>query len=652
MTGWISWSRAEDIVSLLSLSAIGLAVVVMPFFLGGNGLEGESILFILTGFVAYFSWKSDPSAFSRAITRPISIVFFLFLCAMVPSLVRSADQFSSLTSFLNWIALFIIFTSASVVVDSPRREGFLIGVAIASGVLLSLVGLNDFLHTTNFGYLRLTSTFGQHNAFGGFLLLPLALLIGRFFQSAGRVRVGYGLLLIVTGSAFILTFSRGSWASLLFGGLTSFLLFRKEAWELAKNRKVLVAGVSVALIIAGVVLTMVHLSAVRAAGEAQTIGVFTGETLKENALTARLHYFADALTIIKHNLVYGVGLRHYGEAVKLYKDTPAFYASSPHNEYLKVFAETGVFGGILFIVLLIGIVVGASRTLLVAGEGAWLIRAALVAGGVAVFAHLGIEVDWGYVGNQILFFALAGAVCHAPREGTRLSVYGVGRLLALVVILAGVCVSFAGALYWHQLYHTDRGSLFLNQGKFTEAFLELKEAQRFSDWNYSPHYFTALVLERSSRLAIDPEKKQSLLRAALVEMNHAIARKPEKPLFYSWQALIYQELGDDEGYQRALEMTVTYNPVEGIYEYDQLAALYNKKGAHDKVIALAEKVLPYYPLDMYANPYWVNPDKEVVWKQVADICLQASIAYAKTGDHARSKGELARMAQYRAVISK
>lgn len=652
MTGWISWWRAEDIVSLLPLAAIGLTVVVVPFFLGGNGLEGESILFILTGFVAYLSWKSDPSAFSRAITRPISVVFLLFLCAMVPSLVHSADQFSSLTGFLNWIALFIIFASASVIVDSPRREGLLTGAAIVGGIILSVIGLNDLLHTANFGYLRLTSTFDQHNAFGGFLLLPLALLIGRFFQSAGRVRAGYGLLLVVAGSAFVLTFSRGSWVSLAVGVLVSAFLFRKEAWALAKDRKALVAGVSVALIIAGVVLMMLHLSAVRAAEQAQTVGVFTGETLRENALTARLHYFADAFAVIEHNLVYGVGLRHYGEAVKLYKETPAFYASSPHNEYLKMFAETGVFGGILFIALLIGIVVGASRALLAVGEGAWLTRAALVAGGVAVLAHLGIEVDWGYVGNQILFFALAGAVCHVPREETRLSVSGAGRLPALVVILAGVCVSFAGALYWHQLYHTDRGSLFLNQGKFTEAFLELKEAQRFSGWNYSPHYFTALVLERSSRLAADPEKKQSLLRAALAEMNHAIARKPEKPLFYSWQALIYQELGDDEGYQRALEMTVAYNPVEGIYEYDQLAALYNKKGAYDKVIALAEKVLPYYPLEMYANPYWENPDKEVVWKQVADICLQASIAYAKTGDQMRSKGELARMAQYRAVISK
>ena len=67
---------------------------------------------------------------------------------------------------------------------------------------------------------------------------------------------------------------------------------------------------------------------------------------------------------------------------------------------------------------------------------------------------------------------------------------------------------------------------------------------------------------------------------------------------------------------------------------------------YDKAIALAHKVLPYYPLDLYANPYWVNPDKETVWKQVADIYLQLSLAYTKTADSAHAKAARISARQY------
>jgi tetratricopeptide (TPR) repeat protein len=167
--------------------------------------------------------------------------------------------------------------------------------------------------------------------------------------------------------------------------------------------------------------------------------------------------------------------------------------------------------------------------------------------------------------------------------------------------------------------------------------IELKEANRFGHFDFSPFYFSSLVYERASHLASDPTKKEELLTKARINMEQAIARKPEKPLFYSWEALIYHELDDTHGYRTALEMTIRYNPVEGIDEYEQLALLYNQEKEYAKVIALAHKVLPYYPLDLYTNPYWVNPDKETIWKHVADIYEQLGIAYTKTGDAARAK---------------
>lgn len=658
MNDLIRWFQEEDTVSLVPLLAIGILIIVTPIFLGGNGYEGESFLFLLTGPIAYFTWKSDPDAFYKAIRRPVSIVFFLFVCATALSLIPSADRFSSLTSLVNWIALYTVFISASVVVSREKCREILSNTVIISAAVLSVVGIYGFLlYTSNFGYLRLTSTFDQHNAFGGFLLFPLALLLGRLCAAKSlKAFALWGAALTLVGSTFILTFSRGSWVSFVFGVIVAIFFSRKKAWELLKDKKVLIAFFGVGLAITTVSWGALHFTSKQAAAESQTVGVFTGETIRENALTARLQYFRDALVVIKHNPILGVGIRHYGEAVKLYKDTPAFYASSPHNEYLKMFAEVGVIGGFMFTVLIVLMLVKLLRsTRRAADSDTWPMQAGLLAGGVAVCAHLGMEVDWGYVANPLLFFALMGSLYNEQGEEQETPVLRESSLLVrtatTLVILVAVVVSLLGVGYWHQMYHTEQGVVLLHQNKLSDAFLELKEAYRFSDFNPSPHYFAALTLEQASRLTPDVARKKSFLTEALGEMHRVIQLKPKRPLFYSWQALIYQGLGDDAGYQQALEMTVKYNPIEGIYEYGQLVTLYNSKKEYEKVITLSNKILPYYPLDMYANPYWVNPEKGTVWRQVAEIYTQLSIAYAEMGDSTRAKEAKTKALLYNTNVS-
>ena len=640
MNDLIRWFREEDTVSLVPLLAIGFLIIVTPIFLGGNGFEGESLLFFLTGPIAYFTWKSDPDAFYRAIRRPVSIVFFLFVCATALSLIPSADRFSSLTSVLNWIALYVIFVSTTIVVDSKKRIYFLVHATILSALILSVVGLYGLLHTSMFGYLRLTSTFDQHNAFGGFLLIPFALLIGRFLESKTRNAVlVWGGFLIVVASTFVLTFSRGSWVSLVFGVGIALIVFRKKVWALVQNRKILAGILGVLILTGGVVFGMLHLTSKLAEAENQGIGVFTGETVENNALTARLQYFRDALRVIRENPLYGIGLRHYGEAVKLYKDTPAFYASSPHNEYLKFFAEIGVFGGLLFIIFILLILAKTGKEALISSKtDDWILSFSLLAGSVAVAVHLGMEVDWGYVANPLLLVALMGAFYGITQKGREIgennsSVRGV----AILLLLGAVTVSMVGIGYWYQMYHIEQGVILLHQDKLGDAFLEFKEAHRFSDYNSGPHYFSALTLEKAAHLTSDTTKQKQFLLQASEEISSAIVLKPKKPLYYSWQALIYQELGNEEGYRKALEMTIKYNPVEGVYEYAQLTALYNVEKRYKDCIAIAEKILPYYPLELYNNPYWENPDKGLVRKQIASIYTQLSLAYTKTGDVVRAK---------------
>jgi len=121
--------------------------------------------------------------------------------------------------------------------------------------------------------------------------------------------------------------------------------------------------------------------------------------------------------------------------------------------------------------------------------------------------------------------------------------------------------------------------------------------------------------------------------------------KPRKPLFHSWKALLLMERGDAAGAERAYADTIRYNPIEALYEYTQLANLYIGQKRYDDVIALLPRVLAAYPPALYDNPYWVNPDKLLVWEQVGSLWLALGVAYRETG-----RGEDARHALEQALI--
>ncbi|MEK7604282.1 MAG: O-antigen ligase family protein [Patescibacteria group bacterium] len=650
---WLMSVNAADRPSFFALLALGLLLVVVPFYHGGARYEAQLFLFFLSGPFAYFAWRHRREAFQRALCEPVSVLFLLLLGAMALSFIPSADRTTTGINVLHWVGYYVAFISARLVVDSRPRFEFLTAVAMVSAGLLALWGIVELFFTNNFGYLRLASTFNDHNAFAGFLLLPLVLLYARTATAKTRVSaIGWGVCGTLVSAAFVLTFSRGSWLSLLIALVLGAALFFRPVVALARTRVVAVRILALLACSALLVAGLLALTQQRAATQGQEVGVFTGETLEANALTARLHYFDDALTIIRHNPLMGVGLRTYGEAVKRYKDTPAYYASSPHNEFLKLFAEIGLLGGLLFTLLVFVIVWSLYRSARQDdSSGEEVARSAVFIGAVATILALCMEVNWGYAANPLLFFLIVGAVYGQRGIVTPERVHRWGRGLAILVLGSAAAISCFSISYWYDSYHLEMGLAYLSNQKYDAALAEFRTATRLGDFDFSPHFHAATTLERLSHLTNDPTKRRALLEEALDEIHRSIEKKPKKPLFYSWEALIYRELGDEEQYEAALLKTITFNPVEGIYEYEQLMQLYVQQKAYEKAIAIAKRILPSYPPELYANPYWVNPYKKVVWEQVANVYLQASTAYARLGDTAQASDMAALAKQYFATAS-
>jgi O-antigen ligase len=564
------------------------------------------------------------------------------------SLIPSSDKFYSFQAWACWIALFLVFVATSAFTDSATRLRKITWTVVASATAASLLGLYGLYINGNIGYLHVESLFNEHNAFGGFLLIPLCiLLLGILEEKNGIEKWLWLAASSIVGAAFILTFSRGSWLSLITAFALTMVIFRSKIFLKLRNKKILMSIGIAALGIILISFGMYEAIALKAASENSTVSIYAGETLESNTITARLHYFQDALTVIAKKPILGVGVKHYGEAVKLYKDTPAFYASSPHNELLRQTAETGIIGGALFALFMLLTLYGAYRTVSHAQTELSIVSVSIFTGLLAVAFHICIEVDWGYVANPLLFVVFAGVLSGKLFSGFDFqSVTSRTRFTLALFPLTGLALALWGLGYWYESYSLDLASIAATERNYDEAIIDVQKAKFISNLDPASHYIAATLYEHIAHTTPLPILQQDRLQKSLDEIRFAIALKPQKPLFYSWEALIANDMGSTTLRQKALENTVRFNPVEGVEEYSELAYLYNAQKEYDKTIALANKVLPYYPPELYANLYWINPDKPGVWRIISNIYTQLGVAEKNKKNKTEAKDAFAKALQY------
>ncbi len=176
--------------------------------------------------------------------------------------------------------------------------------------------------------------------------------------------------------AVILSLARGSWIGLV----TAAVLLTVFAWfRLSKDEK---RSYILSLATAGVLIGIVLLP-------------FSGriyERLTEDdqgAAAIRIPLMQNALLMIEDNAVVGVGLSGYRSTMMRYDETGMFvstvFGNPVHNIFAHITAETGIFGGILFSILLLYGIIEAIRA---ARSGDRLIAALSVGAAICIIAFI------------------------------------------------------------------------------------------------------------------------------------------------------------------------------------------------------------------------------------------------------------------------
>ena len=334
------------------------------------------------------------------------------------------------------------------------------------------------------------------------------LSLRRGLLHCGRTLAAWGLTL---GLAFacvsiILTYSRGGWLALAAAGTWAVLLLWGGQTVNTRLRRLFPALAAV-LLVAGLAWgwSQAATPGNAWAQEAQPGGtatsdegprstkvtqegkaVSTHDLMDPASFRIRLTYWRVALSMLKDNLLTGVGPGGFGVAYAHYQYLGAGDVREAHSGYLQSFCETGIPGGVPFTLFWTVLVVGGALNVLRAPDRRtrlWLLG--LHAGLLAFCLHAAIDINFSHPSLVMTAMVLAGAglgwrgteTNAADADAPKVAAHRVlaGAVLVLIALAGGVVFRI-----WVQELTLSR-LVFANTTDDQEIYRRVRTARFFLD---------------------------------------------------------------------------------------------------------------------------------------------------------------------------
>lgn len=301
------------------------------FSLNINALLGILLIGIA---IAYLIFKKN--------IKIVSVVFgawILYLLTASISIFFSIEKTASVYELFRLFSIFAIFL-LGYLIASPKKPNLVFKMILWSSAIPLCLAFYQALTETGMGRIaglknRLYGTFSDPNSFAAFVLIIIAITVYFIIQKKNKLTFdqnwkAYSLLIFLV---FVLTatFSRGGWLALIiFGALLSIF----------KNPKIL-------LILTGsLILITLMVTPVRDRIEDVYNPPIT------SSIYWRFQQWDRMYRLFQKQPLTGYGL---GTEIIIHEKEFGFYAGNPytHNDILKNALETGVFGALAYLLLLV-----------------------------------------------------------------------------------------------------------------------------------------------------------------------------------------------------------------------------------------------------------------------------------------------------------
>ncbi len=350
----------------------------------------------------------------RAMLPPsrVSVVAAAFACSAVLAIfIPIAAEAGLAIKLFTVIAIGITVAVMVTQRDDPNPHRWWLNALILSAALVvALYGWREKIAVASEldnPTWQIFSTFFNPNPLGGFLAMvfPLALSAALVAALLTR-RLLWGFCAVALAVTIIPTYSKGAMLAFAVSALLYIaLLVSQSARARSLGRPLLVAGV-LALIVLGVLIFQVEPVRARLASEIGTQSASNMFRILTWQGTVRLTYAYPWL---------GVGPGAFKYAFPKY--AIAGYVEAAHQNYLQMFAELGLFGGVVFLWLLGAVLFTGARAIVRAQDFRGRVTAIGAICCVAtLMVHSFLDYDW-YIGVINLIFWLVAAILVRAANG-------------------------------------------------------------------------------------------------------------------------------------------------------------------------------------------------------------------------------------------
>lgn len=384
----------------------------MPLVRGGVQLWAQSIviMIVLAGLVILWLEKKltgKPYLQKTRFFVPLCCLFLWLLISTLHSQIRPVS-FEGLFSAIIYVGYYYLVIHS---VRTRMQQRYFVYLVIGIALFLAFIGLLEYFGIKaswwRYDDIRalhfISSTYGNHNHFAGFLEMVIPLLLSLFLiKRRGGVSIIVLLLsLLLIGTAHLFALSRGGWIALCGSMLFMLLSLLFTSWFKRKKLLVLIGALITCLMII----------------------VFSGTNVLERALTltegemvadsnSRIVVWNGTCEMIGENKLTGTGPSTYEIIFTQYQpvglhNTRFHYA---HNDYLQFIAELGL--PVIFFILWFGYVL-FSETIEKLRSKSRQTRGFTIGaltGIVAILIHSFVDFNLRIPANALLFISLIALV--------------------------------------------------------------------------------------------------------------------------------------------------------------------------------------------------------------------------------------------------
>jgi O-antigen ligase len=333
-------------------------------------------------------------------------------------------------------ALTIYFAAALAFVDSPRRLRLVTRLVIIFGFVLAVYGLmQHFVNPQTIFWVRepkQAQPFGPYinrHHFAGYMELTMAVPLGLLFAGAvAKERMLlYGFASGIMAIALVMTNSRGGVVSMVceitFVALVAATALRRRRSADGEDRGSRTRAALVRLGLGFALIFAVVLGALYFGGE-EALSRLVGTVNSDDPTTGRAHFWSGTVDIIKDHPLLGAGLGAFSAAYPLYDTSNGGYRlEQAHNDYLQIFSDAGVVGGLLGLAFVAVLFWTALRRMQSHDRFRRGVALGALSGCAGVLVHSFFDFTLHTTANALMFLVLAalatvnGRVEEEPESG-------------------------------------------------------------------------------------------------------------------------------------------------------------------------------------------------------------------------------------------